>query len=145
MVSIRDAVTLFFLLPHVVTVATRLTRPATPIHVRLAESSAPHAQDVGDVAIRTHAIETLKASLLAKTLSRKRVNNVLACLGKMLRYANEIEILEVVPRIMLLEIAPQKFDFLTFEESSRLIEAMKDDAERWPPRKRVSGRARSSP
>jgi hypothetical protein len=40
-------------------------------------------------AIRTHAMETLKASLLAKTLSRKRVNNVLACLGKMLRYANE--------------------------------------------------------
>lgn len=50
-------------------------------------------------AIRTHAIETLKASLLARELSRKRVNNVLACLGKMLRYANEIEILEVVPRI----------------------------------------------
>lgn len=49
--------------------------------------------------IRTHAIETLKASLLAKELSPKRVNNVLACLGKMLRCANEIEILEVVPRI----------------------------------------------
>jgi hypothetical protein len=47
-----------------------------------------------------------------------------ACLGKMLRYANEIEILEVVSRIKLLEIAPQKFDFLTFEEFSRLLEAM---------------------
>jgi integrase len=80
--------------------------------------------------IRTHAIETLKASLLAKELSRKRVNNVLACLGKMLRYANEIEVLEVVPRIKLLRIAPQKFDFLTFEEFSRLLEAMKSDAER---------------
>jgi integrase len=80
--------------------------------------------------IRTHAIETLKASLLAKGLSRKRVNNVLACLGKMLRYANEIEALDVVPRIKLLKIAPQKFDFLTFEEFSRLLEAMKDDVER---------------
>ncbi len=80
--------------------------------------------------IRTHAIETLKASLLAKNLSRKRVNNVLACLGKMLRYANEIEILEVVPRIKLLKIAPQKFDFLTFEEFSRLLDAMEADAER---------------
>jgi hypothetical protein len=73
-------------------------------------------------AIGTHAIETRKASLLAKALSRKRVNNVLACLGKMFRYANEIEILEVVPRIKMLKIAPQKFDFLTFEEFSRLLE-----------------------
>jgi integrase len=81
-------------------------------------------------AIRTHAVETLKADLLAKGLSRKRVNNALACLGKMLRYANEIEVLEVVPRIKLLKIAPQKFDFLTFEEFSRLLEAMKGDAER---------------
>lgn len=81
-------------------------------------------------AIKTHAIEVLKATLLAKGLSRKRVNNVLACLGKMLRYANEIEILEVVPRIKLLKIDPQKFDFLTFEEFARLLEAMTDDTER---------------
>jgi hypothetical protein len=32
-------------------------------------------------AIKMHAIETLKAGLLAKGLSRKRVNNILACLG----------------------------------------------------------------
>jgi integrase len=48
----------------------------------------------------------------------------------MLCYANEIEILEVVPRIRLLKVAPPKFEFLTFEEFSRLLEAMKDDAER---------------
>lgn len=62
-------------------------------------------------AIKTHAIEVLKATLLAKGLSRKRVNNVLACLGKILRYANEIEILEVVPRIKLLKIDPQNSTF----------------------------------
>ncbi|HVW25474.1 MAG TPA: hypothetical protein VHC69_08885 [Polyangiaceae bacterium] len=43
--------------------------------------------------IRTHPIETLKAALLASGKSRKRVNNVLACLGKMLRYAHEIELI----------------------------------------------------
>lgn len=37
--------------------------------------------------IRVHQIETLKAALLDKNLSRKRVNNVLAVLGKLLRYA----------------------------------------------------------
>lgn len=41
-------------------------------------------------AIKMHAIEILKANLLAKGLSRKRVNNILTCLGKMLRYAHEL-------------------------------------------------------
>jgi hypothetical protein len=39
--------------------------------------------------IKTHPIEVLKADLLANGRSRKRVNNILACLGKMLRYAQE--------------------------------------------------------
>jgi integrase len=80
--------------------------------------------------IKTHAIETLKARLLAKELSPKRVNNILVCLGKMLRYANEIELIDVVPRIKLLKVPPQKFDFLTFEEFSRLIEATNGDLAR---------------
>jgi very-short-patch-repair endonuclease len=80
--------------------------------------------------IKAHPIEKLKAELLAKGISRKRVNDVLACLGKMLRYAHEIELLDSVPRIRLLKIAPQKFDFLTFDEYLRLIEATKADRER---------------
>ena len=80
--------------------------------------------------IKAHPIETLKAELLSKGMSRKRVNNVLACLGKMLRYAHEIEQLESVPRIRLLKIAPQKFDFLTSDEYLRLIEATNADPER---------------
>jgi len=82
-------------------------------------------------AIKMHPIEVLKASLLAKGLSRKRVNNILACLGKMLRYAHEVELIEVVPRVKLLKIPLQKFDFLTFEELSRLTEAVKVEPERW--------------
>jgi integrase len=74
---------------------------------------------------------TLPADLLAKGKSRKRVNNVLACFGKMLRYANEIELIDVVPRIKLLKVPPQKFDFLTFEELSRLLDAVKSDPARF--------------
>ncbi len=81
-------------------------------------------------AIKMHAIEILKADLLAKGLSRKRVNNILACLGKMLRYAHEIELIEIVPHVKLLKVPQQRFDFLTFEELSRLVEAMKDEPER---------------
>jgi integrase len=80
--------------------------------------------------IKMHPIEIFKASLLAKGLSRKRVNNILACLGKMLRYAHEVELIEVVPRVKLLKIPQQKFDFLTFDELSRLIEAVEGDPER---------------
>ncbi len=56
-----------------------------------------------------------------RSLSRKRVNNILACLGKMLRYAHEIELIEIVPRVKLLKVPQQRFDFLTFEELSRLV------------------------
>ncbi|MEO7034323.1 MAG: hypothetical protein ABI548_10540 [Polyangiaceae bacterium] len=45
------------------------------------------------------------------------MNNILACLGKMLHYAYEVELLEVVPRVKLLKIPQQKFEFLTFEHA----------------------------
>ncbi len=45
----------------------------------------------------------------------------------MLRYAHEIELIDVVPKVKFLGIAPQRFDFLTFEELSRLVEAVKGD------------------
>ncbi len=66
--------------------------------------------------------------MLAKGLSRKRVNNILACLSKMLPYAHEIEILDVAPRVKLLKIPPQRF--LTFDELPPLLDAVKDDPER---------------
>jgi hypothetical protein len=44
--------------------------------------------------IKTHPIEVLKLEMLAKGKSRKRVNNVLPCIGKMLRYAHEVELIE---------------------------------------------------
>ena len=81
--------------------------------------------------IRTHAIEVLKAELLAKGKSPKRVNNILACLGKMLRYAHEIELIDKVPKLKLLKVPVQKFDFLDFEELSRLLEATKSDSARY--------------
>ena len=34
-----------------------------------------------------------------------------------------------VPKIKLLKLEPPKFDFLTFEELERLLEAVKDDPE----------------
>ena len=79
--------------------------------------------NLGD--IRAREIEVLKADLLDGTRGRKTVNNVLACLGKILRYAQEIDILERAPRIRLLKVDKQKFRFLDFEELDALLAAAK--------------------
>lgn len=55
-------------------------------------------------------------------------------------HAYEIELIEIVPRVKLLKVPQQRFDFLTFEELSRLVDAMRDDPERlrsscWAPKR----------
>lgn len=44
--------------------------------------------------------------------------------------AHEIELIDNEPREKLLEVPQQRFGFLTLEELSRLVGAMKDDLER---------------
>jgi integrase len=73
--------------------------------------------------INVRDIEKLKGRLLAKGLKPKTVNNALATLGKLLRYAEEIEIIGKVPRIRLLKTPPPEFDFLSFEEAEKLLAA----------------------
>jgi integrase len=73
--------------------------------------------------IKVRDIESLKGRLLEKNLKAKTVNNALATLGKLLRYAEEIEIIEKAPRIRLLKVDDPEFDFLTFEETDKLLEA----------------------
>jgi integrase len=80
--------------------------------------------------IRTLAIEAFKAAKLAAGLGCKRVNNLLACLSKILNYAKETEVIATAPKIKFLKLPPPKFDFLTFEELERLLYAVQDDASR---------------
>jgi integrase len=79
--------------------------------------------------IRMREIETLKANMLEKKKSPKRINNTITVLGKILRYAAELELIDSVPRIKLLRVPPQRFDFLDFEELQRLLEAAESDPE----------------
>jgi len=76
---------------------------------------------LGDVSGR--AIETYKAKKLSEGLSPKTVNNHLTVLRKLLSVALEWEIIEVIPPVKWLRVPPQKFDFLSFEEAERLVEA----------------------
>jgi integrase len=73
-------------------------------------------------------VENLKAALLEK-VSRKRVNNILNVLSKILKYAHELDVIEKVPRIKTLKVAPTKFDFFTYEELDRLVEAAQVEPE----------------
>jgi len=50
------------------------------------------------------------------------VNNALAVLSKMLRYAEEIELLEKAPRVRLLRAPKPGFDFLDFDEADQLLD-----------------------
>ena len=79
--------------------------------------------------IKMHAIEVLKADLLARGKSRKRVNNVLHTLSKILKYAQELEVVEKVPLIRTLKVAPSSFDFFTYEELERLVNAAREEPE----------------
>jgi integrase len=72
-------------------------------------------------------IEALKAKMVAAELTPSRINNVLTCLNRMLKYATEIELLEYAPRVRFVKKGVQDFDFLDFAEYRRLVEAAKQE------------------
>jgi len=82
--------------------------------------------------INTRDIEMFKAAKLATGLAGKTVNNMLSCLGKTLRYAAEIEVIEKVPRIRLVKTFEKPVDFLDFDEYERLTKAASADVETYP-------------
>lgn len=77
--------------------------------------------------ITVREIDKFKAKLLKRGLSPKTVNNALAVLSKMLRYAEEIDLIGSVPRLHMLKTPPPEFDFLTFKEADRLLKAAEKD------------------
>jgi len=68
-------------------------------------------------------IEAYKARKLEEGLARKTINNHLTVLRRMLSIAVEWKLLEVVPPIRWLKAPAPEFDFLSFEEAKRLIDA----------------------
>jgi len=66
-------------------------------------------------------IERYKAKKIKKGLTNKTINNHLTVLSKCLRTAEEWLELEGLPKIKKLKVPPQKFDFLSQEESRLLL------------------------
>jgi integrase len=72
--------------------------------------------------IKAYDIEQYKKYLLSeKELSPKTINNYLCIISRCFKSAVEWEILKEVPKIKLLKIPPQKYDYLTEAESELLL------------------------
>ena len=77
--------------------------------------------------INTYDIEQFKNDLLyKKNLSPKTINNYLCILSRCLKSAMEWELLKQMPKIKLLKVPPQKFDYLSEEETEDLLQQAKD-------------------
>lgn len=77
--------------------------------------------------IGTYDIEQFKNDLLMKkNLAPKTINNYLCILSRCLKSAMEWELLNQMPRIKLMKVPPQKFDYLTVAETEELLGGVKD-------------------
>jgi integrase len=88
--------------------------------------------------ISARDIERYKAAKLDQTspqkkrpISAKSVNNHLAILRKMLATAVDWNLLDRLPRIKKLKVAPSKFDWLTQDESARFLDAIDKHYAQW--------------
>ena len=73
--------------------------------------------------IDTLKTEEFKAKMTSGSdLSNKTINNVLTIFAKCLNSAKDWEMLDKVPKIQKLKVAPHRIDFLTEEESELLLQ-----------------------
>ncbi|MCU0660773.1 MAG: tyrosine-type recombinase/integrase [Myxococcota bacterium] len=79
--------------------------------------------------VKVRDVDRVKNFMMTRGLDPKTVNNALATLSRMLGYAEELELIERVPRIRHLPVPETEFDFLTFDEAERLLEAAKSREE----------------
>ena len=73
--------------------------------------------------ISTDDVENFKRKLLNTGRSAKTINNILTVLRSCLKAAEEDKVIDGLPKIKLLRLPPQTFDFLTFEESEKILSA----------------------
>jgi integrase len=81
--------------------------------------------------ITPQRVASFRAELVRKGLSKKRVNNILCVLGKVLRYAVEMEVLDRVPRLGLLKHERPDVEWWEFEEYARLVGAAREAGALW--------------
>lgn len=79
---------------------------------------------VGDIA-------KLRASLVEKELSNKRINNVLAVVGKAMRYAADVELIKAAPKIHMLQTDRPEIECWDISQYARMVAAAKQEGSMW--------------
>ena len=77
--------------------------------------------------IKNVNIEEYKASRLKRELTSKTINNQLTVLSKCLVTAKEWGVIDSIPTVKLLRIAPSSFDYLTLEECHLLLDCARGE------------------
>ncbi|HVO67410.1 MAG TPA: tyrosine-type recombinase/integrase [Syntrophales bacterium] len=81
----------------------------------------PHFGKTGIGQITSFQVEQFKSQKKENGLTDKSINNFLTVLSKSLKTADEWYGLGNIPKIRMLKAAPQRYDFLTLEESETLL------------------------
>src|SRR5262249_30655887 len=68
-------------------------------------------------------IAQFRTKLVARQLSEKRINNVLAVLSKALHYAADVRLIDHAPKVGLFKVERPEIEFWSFEEYSRMLGA----------------------
>lgn len=81
--------------------------------------------------ITTSEVAQFRADLVAKNLTGKRINNILAVLSKPLKYAVDCEVLAKAPRIGMFKVERPEIVAWDFEQYARLLSAAKGEGDDW--------------
>lgn len=73
--------------------------------------------------ITTLDVESYKANKMQAGQTNKSINNHLIVLNKCLNVAKEWEVVSSIPKVKLLKVPPQKFDFLTVDECQKILDS----------------------
>lgn len=95
----------------------------------LPEFGEKHLDDIGVRDVERFKAKLLDVSEYGRPKSPKTINNTLSSLGKMLRYAEELGVIDDVPRVRFIKVTTEKFDFLEFEEMEQLLEGARLESE----------------
>jgi len=81
--------------------------------------------------ITTSEVAQFRADLVAKKLSDKRINNILAVLSKPMKYAVDCEVIAKAPRIGMFKVERPEIVAWDFEQYARLLNAAKVEGDEW--------------
>jgi len=75
------------------------------------------------------AVNRFRAKLLAKELSKKRINNILAVLSKALRYADDVGLIKAPRKIGLFKVERPEIEAWELEQYARILAAAKQESQ----------------